>query len=85
MLDSHWLIAELLKTPWLDWINFIPARLDSTSILIFFHVKSNYLRNLLFLIRFCSFFEVIQFFCSKNLGHSKSPIFFELIEIQLLI
>ena len=69
MLDSDWLIAEFLKTPGLVWINFISPRL-----LIFFHVESNWLRNLLF-FHFHSFFEVIQLFFLKNLGHSKTPIF----------
>ena len=40
MLDSDWLIAKLLKTPWLDWINLISARLNSKSILIFFTLKA---------------------------------------------
>ena len=75
ILDYDWLIAKFLKTPCLDGINFISARLNSKSILTFFHVKSNWLRYLLFFIKFYSFFEVIQLFFSKNLGHSKSPIF----------
>ena len=66
MLDSDWLIAKLLKTPWLDWINFISARLNSKCILTFFYVKSNWLRNLFFLIPFYSFFEVNQLLFSKN-------------------
>ena len=50
MLDSDWLI--LLKIPWLDWMIFISARLNSISILIFFLVKNNWLISLLFLFTF---------------------------------
>ena len=43
-LDSDCLIAKFLKTPWLDWMIFNSARLNSISILIFFHVKKNWLK-----------------------------------------
>ena len=72
MLDSDWLM--LLKIPWLDWMIFISARLNSISILIFFLVKNNWLISLLFLFTFIYFFEAIQLTLSKNLGHFKSPI-----------
>ena len=55
MLDSDWLIANNLKTPWLDWRDFISARLNSISILISFHVKNNWLRKLLLLFTFTNF------------------------------
>ena len=76
MLDSDCLIAKLLKTPWLKRINFISARLNSRSNLIFFHFKSNWLRNShnYFCLRLF-FFEAIQLFFSKNLGYSKSRFF----------
>ena len=74
MLDSDWLIAKRLKTPWLDWKIFISARLNSITILIFFHVKNNCLRNLLFLFTFIRFLRLFNFFF-LNLEHSKSPIF----------
>ena len=60
-LDSDWLIAKFLKTPCLDWINFISARLSSKSILTFFHVKSNWLRYLLFLFNFIHFLRLFNF------------------------
>ena len=72
MLGSDWLI--LLKTPWLDWMIFISARLNSISILIFFLVKNNWLISLLFLFTFILFFEATQLTLSKNLVHMKSPI-----------
>ena len=62
MLDSYWLIAKLLKILWLDWMIFISARLISISILIFFHVKNNCLRNLLFLFTFIHFLRLFIFF-----------------------
>ena len=43
MLDSDWLITKFLKTSWLDWMNFISARLNSTFILICFHGKENFI------------------------------------------
>ena len=45
MLDSDWLIAKHLESPWLDWINFISARLKSRSFLISFHFEYNWLRK----------------------------------------
>ena len=53
MLDSDWWI--LLKIPWLDWMIFISARLNSISILIFFLVKNNWIISLLFLFTFVHF------------------------------
>ena len=67
MLDSDWLI--ILKIPWLDWMIFISARLNSISILIFFLVN-----KFAVFIYFYSFFEAIQLTLSKNLVHFKSPI-----------
>ena len=63
MLDSDWLIAnsKFLKTPWLDWMIFISARLNSVSILILFHVKNNCSRNLLFLFTFIHFLSLFNF------------------------
>ena len=61
MLDSDWLIAKFLKTPWLDWIILFSARLNSKSILIFFHVKNNCSRNLLFLFIFTHFLSLFNF------------------------
>ena len=58
MLDSDWLI--LLKTPWLDWMIFISARLNSISILILFHVKNNWLISLLFLFTFIQFLRLFN-------------------------
>ena len=60
MLDSVWLIAKLLKTPWLDWMFFISARLNSISILIFNHVKNNWLKSLLFLFTFIHFLRLFK-------------------------
>ena len=61
MLDSDWLIANFLKSPWLDWINFISARFNSKSILIFFNVKINWVRNLLFVFNFFHFLRLFNF------------------------
>ena len=58
MLDSDWLI--LLKIPWLDWMIFISARLNSISILIFFLVKNNWLISLLFLFNFIHFLRLLN-------------------------
>ena len=58
MLDSDWLI--LLKIPWLDWMIFISARLNSISILIFFLVKNNWLISLLFLFTFILFLRLFN-------------------------
>ena len=55
MLDSDRLIAKLFKTPWLDWMIFVSASLNSRPILIFFHVKNNWLSNLLFSFTFIHF------------------------------
>ena len=74
MLDSDWLIAKFLKALWLNWINLISARLNRKSILIFSCYKQ-LVKKFAFFIQFYSFLEVIQLFLSKNLGHSKSPIF----------
>ena len=57
---------------------FISARLNSISFLIFFHVKINWLKKLLFFF-FYSFFEAIQLFLSKSLGLSESPIYSQLL------
>ena len=76
MLDSDWMIAKLLKASWLVWMIVILARLKNIFILIFFHVKNNWLwnsNNCLFLIFFA--FEAFQLFFSESLGRSKSPIF----------
>ena len=56
MLDSDWLI--ILKIPWLNWMIFISARLNSISILILFHVKNNWLISLLFLFTFIHFLRL---------------------------
>ena len=66
MLDSDWLIAKFWKTPLLDWMSFISARLNSKSILIFFHVKNNWLKNLLFLFLFIHFLRLFNFSFLKN-------------------
>ena len=58
MLDSDCLI--LLKIPWLDWMIFILARLNSISILIFFLVKNNWLISLLFLFTFIHFLRLFN-------------------------
>ena len=58
MLDSDWLI--LLKFPWLDWMIFISARLNSIFILIFFLVKNNWLISLLFLFTFIHFLRLFN-------------------------
>ena len=85
MLDSDCLIAKLLKTPWLDWINLISSRLNSNSILIFFHVKSNWLRNLLFLFIFIHFLRLFNFSFLKNWDILNLPFFlFLLIEMPSL-
>ena len=49
-----WLI-DTFETQWLDWMSFVSARLNSISILIFSHVKINWLRKLLFLFTFFHF------------------------------
>ena len=64
MLDSDWLMAKLVKTPWLDWMILISARLNSISILIFFHVKNIWLISLLFLF---IFFQFLRLFNSSYL------------------
>ena len=64
MLDSDWLI--LLKCPWLDWMIFISARLNSISILILFHVKNNWLKKLLF---FLTFFHFLRLFNTSHLKY----------------
>ena len=61
MFDSDWLISKLLKTPWLDWMIFISARLNCISSPIFFHVKKNCLRNLLFQFIFIHFLRLLIF------------------------
>ena len=58
MLDSDLLI--LLKIPWLDWMIFISARLNSISILIFFLVKNNWLISSLFLLTFIHFLRLFN-------------------------
>ena len=58
MLDSDWLI--LLKTPWLYWMIFISASLNSIFILILFHVKNNWLISLLFLFTFILFLRLFN-------------------------
>ena len=60
MLNSDWLIAKLLKIPWLDWWIFISAKLNSISILILFHVKNNWLISLLFLFTFIHFLRLFN-------------------------
>ena len=58
MLDLDCLMP--LKTPWLDWMIFISARLNSISILILFHVKNNWLISLLFLYTFIHFLRLFN-------------------------
>ena len=86
MLDSDWLIVKFSKTPWLDWMISISARLNSSSILIFFHIENTWLRNSFNCFDLLLFaFKSVQLFFSKNLGHSKSPIFLSLpTEMQSL-
>ena len=85
MLDSDWLVANFLKTPWLDWIILISARLNSKSILIFFHVKSNWLRNLLFLFIFIHFLRLFNFSFLTIWDIQYLPLFlFLLIELTSL-
>ena len=85
MLDSDWLIAKLLKTPWLDCINLNSARLNSKSILIFFHVKINWLKNLLFLFIFIHFLRLFNFSFLKIWDILNLPFFlFLLIEMSSL-
>ena len=79
MLDSDWLIAKILKTAWLDWIRFISARLNSESILIFFHVKNNWLRILLFLFIFIHFFRLCNFSFLNFWDILNLPYFFYLL------
>ena len=57
MFDSDWLIAKLLKTPWLDRMNFTLASLNSISILIVFHGKINYF----LIITFINFLRLFNF------------------------
>ena len=54
------------------------------SILIFIHVKNNCFEKFAVFVNFYSFFEATHLFFSKNLGQSKSPIFFRLIEMPSL-
>ena len=74
MLDSDWLI--LLKAPWLDWMIFFSARLNSISILIFFHVKTNCLISLLFLFTFHHFSRLFKSFYLKHWYISNFPFNF---------
>ena len=77
MLDSDWLI--LLKTPWLDWMIFISARLNSISILIFFLVKNNWLISLLFLFTFILFLRLFNSPYLKTWYISNLPFNFSLV------
>ena len=71
MVDSKTFEDSIVKK-----VIVISARLNSRSKLIFFHFKNNWLRNShnYFCLRLF-FFEAIQLFFSKNLGHSKSRFF----------
>ena len=95
MLDSDWLVANFLKTPWLDWINLISARLNSKSILQ--HSKSiivnlnsksfesNWLRNLLFLFIFIHFSRLFNLSFLTIWDIQNLPLFlFLLIELPSL-
>ena len=77
MLDSDRLI--LLKTPWLDWMIFISARLNSISILIFFHVENNWLISLLFLFTFIHFLRLFNSPYLKNWYILNLPFNFSLL------
>ena len=68
-----------MKTAWLDWIRFISARLNSESIQIFFHVKNNWLRILLFLFIFILFFRLCNFSFLNFWDILNLPYFFYLL------
>ena len=79
-----WLVdSKFLKTPWLDWIIFISARLNSVSILIFFHVKNNCSRNLLFLFAFTHFLSLFNFSLLKIWDILNLPFFSLFLPIEM--
>ena len=77
MLDSDWLL--LLKIPWLDWMIFISARLNSISILIIFLVKNNWLKILLFLFTSIHFLRLFNSPYLKNWYILNLPFNFSLL------
>ena len=58
---------------------FFSARLNSISILIFFHVKNNYLISLLFLFNFIHFSRLFNSSYLKNWYISNLPFNFSLL------
>ena len=85
MLGSDWLI--LSETPWLDWMIFISAKLNSISILILVHVKNNWLISLLFLFFLIHFLRLfnssyLKIWYILNLPFNFSP---NLVKNQLWI
>ena len=62
---------------------FISARLNSVSILIFFHVKNKCFRNLLFLFTFTHFLSLFNFSSLKIWDILNLPIFFLFLPIEM--
>ena len=85
LINARFWLVKRLKTPWLDWMNFISVGLNSMSILFFFHVKNNWLRNLLFLFTYIRFLRLFNISFLKIWGILNLPRFlFLLIEIPSL-
>ena len=61
----------------------ISARLNSVSILIFFHVKNNCSRNLLFLFTFTHFLSLFNFSFLKTWDILNQPFFFLFLPIKM--
>ena len=62
MNARFWLVgSKTFENSLVRLVDFISARLNSISILIFFHVKNNCLRNLLFLFTFIHFLSLFNF------------------------
>ena len=81
MPDSDWLIANILKTPCLDWINFISARLNRKSILIFYHdfFQNQLVKNIAFFVHFYSFLRLFNFYFLTIWDILNLPFFFYLL------
>ena len=72
-----------MKTPWLDWMILFSARLNSVSILIFFHVKNNFSRILLFSFPFTHFLSLFKVSLLKIWDILNHPFFFIFLPIEM--
>ena len=81
------LLSKFLKPPWLDCMIYFSAwPSKKISNLIFSHVKNNKWEIYISVfIYFFSFFQAIQLFLSKNLRHSKPPIYSQILSFLLEI